>query len=87
MQREVGLERLEPQRDVADAPLELPDASRVAGNLPAKLRLALPVRRDPSLQRRDLRVDLVLLRGVVSERRRGEGEQQDECGRDSAHVI
>ena len=66
------LERLQPERDVADLRLERADPARDAGDLARSAASRLLLRRERCLQRRDLRVDLLLLRGVVAERRRRE---------------
>jgi hypothetical protein len=44
------------------------------------------MRRDTIEQRGDSRVDLVRARSVVPKGRRRDGEQQDECDRESAHL-
>ena len=86
VQREVVLERLQVERDVADARLERPDPRRVVVDLAAERLLLLALPRQRVLQRGDLRVDLVLASCVVAERRRRHRKQEQECECDSPHT-
>ena len=81
VEREVGLHRLQPQRDVPHAPLERADASGVVGDLATQALLALLLRGDLRVERGDPRLDLLPLRDVVAERRSGEDEQDEHCER------
>ena len=85
VQREVGLERLQAERDVADSSLQRADPRGEVGDLVAQCLLVSLLLRQPTLQARDLSVDLVLLRHVVAERRRRDDEQDEECERESPH--
>ena len=86
VQREIGLERLQVKRDVADPRLERADARRVVVDLVAQRLLVLSLRRQRVLQRGDLRVELVLAPCVVAERRCRHRKQKQECERDSPHT-
>ena len=86
MQRKVVLERRQLERDVADARLERPDPRGVVVNLAAERLLVLALPRQRVLQCGDLRVDLVLASGVVTESRRCRRKQEQECECDSPHT-
>ena len=75
---EILLQRLEPARDVADALLERADVTRRGGDARRERVLAGRRLRHPRLQLRELRVDRLLVRVVVTGRRRGEHERQGE---------
>src|ERR1700704_3538242 len=85
VQCQVRLERLEPQGDVAHLRLERPDLRGVLGDLVAERPLLPLVLGQTCLDGRELRVDLVLLRDVVAQRRRRNEEQNDECERQPPH--
>src|SRR5207253_7391059 len=67
VQREILLERLEMQRDVADPRLQAADARRDVGDLAAQRRLALLLPGEPAVEGCDLRVDRVLLPVALAE--------------------
>src|SRR5262249_3410033 len=78
-QLELVLERLQPLRDVADAPLERPDLPRDRRDLVVQRGLLLPRLPDLVVQLGELGVDRVLLPVQIvggSRRRGGESERQ-----------
>jgi hypothetical protein len=77
VQREIGFHRREPERDIPDLAFERPDPRGEVRDLVPKPLLFLLLRGELSLQRGDLRIDLLFLRRVVAERRRSDHEHNE----------
>ena len=85
VEREIGLERLQAERDVADPRLERPDPRRVVVDLVAQRLLVLRAARSACSAARRSGSRSGASSCVVPERRRCGRKQQQECEGDSPH--